>query len=461
MSSILPGPRGLPLVGALPAILHQGIFPYLERGWRAYGDTFQIPTTGRSRLVFTAHPDAIERALTNTDLYLKDRNLDPIRPLVGEGLFSSTGELWRKQRKLIQPVFTSGALHGYVPTMIRCVEEMLARWETQRTAGQLVDLHAEMVRLTAHIVGLTLFGLDLGDSSAENARAVRVSMEIAGERMNRGALALPLFLPTPANLRFRRALATLDRLVLAMIAEARRSGPHGEGAPTLLRRLVDARDEDGSTMSDQQLRDELVTQYVAGHETTALGLTWGLLLLSRHEDVLARMQEESAGIGGPETSIEELDALSYTRMVIDEVLRLYPPAWALTRMAAADDTLHGYPITKGTTVMLGIHFVHRHPDFWEAPEEFRPERFAPEEARARHRYAYLPFGAGPRACIGKRFAIYEMLLALSLIARRYRVEVLPDQHIGINAKATSHPDRPVWARLEARDAASASLPRVA
>jgi cytochrome P450 len=211
-------------------------------------------------------------------------------------------------------------------------------------------------------------------------------------------------------------------------------------------------------MDDRQLRDELITQYLAGQETTAVGLTWGLLLLSGREDVLARMQGESASIGGPETSLDDLDALTYTRMVIDEVLRLYPPVWALPRTVAQDDVLRGYSIAKGTTVLFGIHFVHRHPDFWDAPGEFRPERFTPEQVKERHRYAYIPFSAGPRVCIGKRFALYEMLITLSLIARRFRIEVLPGQNIGMKVNTTTHPDRPVWARLDERSARSASLP---
>ncbi|UQA56522.1 cytochrome P450 [Polyangium aurulentum] len=452
MSATIPGPRGLPLVGALPAMLREGVFEYVERCWRSYGDMFQIPTTGRSRMVFISHPDALERVLANTDLYLKDKNYDPVRPLLGDGLVTSSGDAWRAQRKLIQPVFHRNMLRGYVPTMIRCVEEMLARWEAKRVAGQFVDLYAEMLRLTHHIVGMTLFGLDISDSAEEAAGAVMDSLQLAGQRVNRGALAMPLFIPTPANLRFQRAVRTLDRLVFALIDEARRASPSDGQPTTLLRLLVEARDESGRAMTDRQLRDELITQYVAGQETTGLSLTWGLMLLSGREEVLAQMRSESAGIGGPGTSVDELDGLTYTRMVVDEILRLKPPVWALTRMAAQDDALCGRPIEAGTTVMFGIYFAHRHPDFWEAPEEFRPERFTPERVKARHHYAYLPFSAGPRTCVGRRFALYEMMIVLSLIARRYRIEVLPGQDIGMKVAATCHPDRPVWARLWERGA---------
>jgi cytochrome P450 len=269
--------------------------------------------------------------------------------------------------------------------------------------------------------------------------------------VNRGALAVPLFIPTPANLRFQRAARTLDRLVFAIIDEARRAGPSdGSEATTLLRMLVDKRDENGRSMTDRQLRDELITQYIAGQETTGLSMTWGLMLLSEREEVLARLIQESASIGGPETSPDDLDALTYTRMVVDEILRLKPPVWALTRMAAQDDVLCGRPVTAGTTVMYGIYFAHRHPDFWEAPEEFRPERFTAEREKSRHHYAYIPFSAGPRACIAKRFALYEMMIAHAMIARRFRIEVLPGQDIGMKVGATCHPDRPVWARLRER-----------
>lgn len=444
----IPGPAGLPIVGALPAILREGIFEYVEQCWRRHGDFFQIPTGGRSRIIFTAHPDAIERILySGADNYYKGKGYDPIRPLLGNGLVTSTGDFWVRQRKLTQPAFHLSNLRQMVPMMGRCTEDMLRVWEARQAEGAVLDLHEEIMNLTQRIVGFTLFGMDLSDRAASSTRAVTESLEIAGQRMNRGALVLPLSVPTPANLRFRRALRTLDGIVYDIIAHARRAG--AEGQPTLLRLLMEARDEvTGEGMTDQQLRDEIVTHYVAGHETTALVLTWTFYLLARHPEVYARVQEEIRGLaltGVP--TIEDLDKLTYTRMVLDEVMRLRPPIWAQTRVTREDDVLLGRPIPAGSFVMFSAYFCHHHPSFWDEPEAFRPERFAPDQVRARHRCAHIPFSAGPRSCIGKRYALYELCAAMALISARFRVELLPGQDIGIKPTATVHPDRPILVRL--------------
>lgn len=444
----LPGPAGFPIVGSLPNILRDGIFEYVEQCWGRYGDFFQIPTGGRSRLIFTAHPDAIERILHGgVDNYFKGKGYDPIRPLLGNGLVTSTGDFWVRQRKLTQPAFHMNNLRRMVPVMARCTEDMLALWDGRRGGEAVFDLHAEIMHLTQRIVGLTLFGMDLSDREAASSRAVTESLEIAGQRMNRGVMVVPMSVPTPANLRFRRALRTLDSIVYDIIAHARKAGP--ESQPTLLRLLMEARDEStGEGMSDQQLRDEIVTHYVAGHETTALVLTWTFYLLANHPAAYAKVCEEIAGLGlTGAPAIEDLDRLVYTRMVLDEVMRLRPPIWAQTRVTHADDVLLGRPIPAGSFVMFSAYFCHRHPQFWDDPEAFRPERFEPEQVRSRHRFAHVPFSSGPRSCIGKRYALYELCAAIALILSRFRIELLPGQNVGINATATVHPDRPILARL--------------
>ncbi|HEY0133546.1 MAG TPA: cytochrome P450, partial [Nannocystis sp.] len=294
--SDLPGPRGLPLIGSLPALLREGPFEYVGRTWREHGDMFQIPTLGRDRIVFISHPNELDRLLSHPEIYIKDRNYDPARPLFGEGLVTSNGDSWLAQRKLIQPMFNKTMLRSYAPLMVMCVREMLARWEKKRAAGEPIELAEEMGRLTHHVVGMTLFGQNLTDSAADAAQAVTDSLHLAGARVNRGALVLPLWMPTPSNFRFRKAIEILDRLVYGMIARARSTPAHPDEPPTLLRRLVDVRDEAGDAMSDRQLRDELLTHYVAGQETTALVMTWTLHLLSSHKEVAARIRSESAGL---------------------------------------------------------------------------------------------------------------------------------------------------------------------
>jgi cytochrome P450 len=447
----LPGPRGLPVVGSVPSLLRTGVFEFMEHCWRQYGDIFQIHTGGRSRLIVVSHPDAVERILQgNVDNYYKGRSYDPIRPLVGNGLVTSTGDFWVRQRKLTQPAFSRVGLRRLLPAMTRCVHDMLAAWEAHRSAGTILDIHAEMNALTQRVIGFTLFGLDLSGAAATTAQAVADSLHIAGERVNRGALVLPLSVPTPTNLRYKRALRTLDTVVYDIISAARRRSAETEDV-TLLRMLIDARDPDtGEAMNDKQLRDEIITHFVAGHETTALVLTWTFYLLDRHPEVVERMAEEVATFCATDTpSFEQLDQLTYTHMVLDEVMRLRPPVWAQTRVTHKEDLLLGYPIPADSIVLFSSHFCHRHPAFWDDPEAFRPERFTPEAVKQRHRYAHFPFSAGPRACIGKRFALYELTLALALILPRFRVELLPGQTVGMKVGGTCHPDRPIMVRLAA------------
>lgn len=444
----IPGPRGLPLIGALPSLLRQGMFEFIESCWREYGEIFQIPLGGRSRLVVVLHPDAAERILQDAVRnYYKGRSYDPIRPLLGNGLVTSTGDLWVRQRKLTQPSFHLSQLQRFVPAMTRCVHDMLASWERRAGAREPFELHTEMMNLTQRIVGLTLFGLELSDKAAVSAQAVTDSLSIAGERVNRGALVVPLAVPTPGNLRFKRALRTLDGIVYDIIARARRATDEQE--PTLLRMLMSARDEhSGEAMSDRQLRDEIITHYVAGHETTALVLTWTLYFLDRHPEIAAKVVEEIRSVCATDSpTLEQLDQLVYTRMVLDEVMRLRPPVWVQTRVTYEEDTLLGHTIPADSVVLLSSFFCHRHPDFWDEPEAFRPERFLPEAVKQRHRYAHFPFSAGPRACIGKRFAVYEASLALALVLGRYRLDVLPGQSIGMKVTATCHPDRPILFRV--------------
>ncbi len=441
----LPGPRGLPLVGSVPALLRDGVFEFLERAWRQHGDIFQVETGGRSRLVVTSHPDAVERILIGAvDNYYKGRSYDPIRPLVGNGLVTSTGDFWVRQRKMAQPVFTRAGLRKLLPHMVRCLQDMLATWEAHAAAGTVLDIHAEMIALTQRIIGFTLFGIDLSGAAATTAQAVADSLHIAGERVNRGALVLPLSLPTPGNLRYKRALRTLDAVVYDIIAGARRNPQQDD---TLLRMLIEARDENGEAMDDRQLRDEIITMFVAGHETSALVLTWLFHIVDRHPAVVERMAAEAASLDLSAPSFEQLERLTYTRMVLDEVMRLKPPVWAQTRVLHEADVLLGYPLPADSIVMFSSYFTHRHPAFWPDPERFDPERFTPEAVKQRHKYAHFPFSAGPRGCIGKRFGMYELTLALAMILPRFRVQVLPGQHVGMKVGGTCHPDRPIMVRL--------------
>ncbi|MCA9716012.1 MAG: cytochrome P450, partial [Myxococcales bacterium] len=397
----MPGPRGLPLLGSFPALARRGPFEFFSDCFRRYGDAFRVRMGGSRELALFAHPDALQRVLqSNVDNYQKGVSYDPVRELMGNGLVTSSGSFWARQRRLTQTVFRLADIARYLPVMARCVNAMHRRWERAATP---LDVREEMTRLTQHIVGLTLFGLDLSDSASESAKAVDHALVHVVSRVNQG-LAPPLWLPTPGNRRYFRSLRLLDEIVYSIITRTREGQLDvGDDTPTLLRALMAAEDEDtGERMSDQQLRDETITLYIAGHETTAGLLTWALELLTRHPEVLGRVREEvsAAALDEAAPTLAQLDALPYTRMVIDETLRMRPSAWVLTRTATAEDTLRGVRVPAGAVVATGIYFAHHHPDFWDLPHEFRPERFEPAAVRARHKYAYLPFLRGPRICIG-------------------------------------------------------------
>ncbi|MCB9566059.1 MAG: cytochrome P450 [Myxococcales bacterium] len=468
----LPGPPGLPIVGSIPDLVRKGRFAFILESWRRYGDIFSIPLIrlpvvdqspwlshvlarehAPKELIVTCHPEAADQILRRrSDNYPKGRGYDAVRVLMGDGLVTATGESWRRERRLLQPAFRRPAIRDFLPTMERCTADMLATWERRYASGHAFDVYGEMMDLARRIIGLTMFGTDLGPSSSESAQAITVALEGMGRRME-GTVALPLSIPTPANRRFQRAIDLLNQIVFDIIGRAR-DGRLDSDEPNILQAMLAARDEEsGAPMSDRQIRDEVITLYIAGHETTALTLTWSLDYLARYPEVRERVEAEIAATvrDSEAPTLEELDRMTYTRMVIDEVLRLRPPAWALAREAVAEDELLGRRIPAGAVVMFNIYAIHRHPEFWEGdPEAFDPDRFLPAKVEARHRGAHIPFIVGPRACIGKIFSIYETLLALARLLARYRFEPVDPAPIPFTAVATLRPSGPVMMRIRPR-----------
>lgn len=440
----LPGPRGLPIVGSMLEFARHGVFATFDRLFAEYGDMARLRLPGGHTVVAAAHPAAVERVLrANRDNYTKGPTYDPLRIFSGDNLVTTEGAAWAWRRRLAQPAFSRESIAGFLPAMDRCARDMLERWARDFAGGRVFDVQAEMIRLTMRIVGATLFGVELG----EHADATSAAFDaVLAEIHDRGTgLSLPLAVPTPGNLRLRRALATLHREVDGIIAEARtrRAGR----SPSLLDALLDARDpETGRTLTPAQLRDEVIVLHLAGHETTATLLTWTFWALAGHPEVAARLAEESASIGEATPELDALQRLAYTRMVIHEVLRLYPPAWNVPRTIGAEDEIAGFRIPAGAHMMLSVYHVHRHPDFWEAPTEFRPERFA-GEAGERHKYAYLPFSLGPRTCIGNTFSLYESSLVLARIVQRFRVEVEPGFRVRTAASTVLRPGHGLRVRL--------------
>ena len=419
-----PGPRSLSPLSSASALQRDPMHFALEM-WHRYGDVVHF------RFLFWPayalyHPDHVRQVLQeNHRNYNKNfPNMKAARELFGNGLFTNDGESWLRQRRLMQPSFQHQRLTGFGRLMSEATVAMLERWQRTAPSDAPLDIQLEMMRLTLRIAGLALFSLDLSNE----VDLVGRTFTTLGPLISKYATLPfpPLWVPTPRNRRLLAGLGTLNTVVYAIIEERRKQSAVTHAAD-LLGMLLSAQDEEtGLGMSDQQLRDEVLTLLLAGHETTATALTWTWYLLSQHPEVERRLHAElDTVLAGQLPTVEDLDALPYTRMVIQEALRLYPPAFGLTRFAVTEDEMGGYPIAANSVLFVSAYCTHRHPGFWEEPEVFDPERFTPERSAARPRFAYFPFGGGPRQCIGNAFALMEAQLVLAAVAQRYSLRLVP------------------------------------
>ena len=440
-----PGPKGLPIIGSTLEALREPL-PFLLRSREEFGDVVRFKF-GPFDYFMINDPDVVRHVLVeNEKNYTKSRNYIGLRWVLGEGLLLSEGEHWRKQRKLAQPAFHRGRLAGFADQMSRATRDLLSEWRASETDGAF-DIHREMMRLTFRIVGLTLFSSDVEGDARDVGEAMDVAMVWANDHAE-SFIRIPPSFPTPANFRFKKAMKTLDGLVYRIIAE-RRAKPAGERGDDLLGMLMEAVDENtGHGMTDQQLRDEVLTMVLAGHETTANLLTWTFRLLSEHPDVERRVREEALRVLGPDRDpvLDDVKKLEEARLVLEETLRLYPPAWMFERQAVAADRLGGFDIDGGDIIGICPYVMHRHPKHWENPEGFDPARFRPERAASRPRYTYLPFGGGPRTCIGNHFAMMEAQILLAMIVRDYRLELDPSHPVVLDPVITLRPKRGVRVR---------------
>jgi cytochrome P450 len=392
-----------------------------------------VPARGSYTYVIH-HPDDVKRVLvSNHRNYTKGVGLDRVKILLGKGIMTSEGELWKRQRYMMQPYFHRRVITGFAGVIARANERFLERWDTLAGRGEPVNLTDEMSELTLTIVLRAIFGTDLDRLSAELGGN---PFEVVTKEQSR-------------DLQFAYKFRQLTKLVARLVAR-RRAEP--EEHFDYVAMLMSARDkETGEPMGERELIDEVMTLIVAGHETTASGLNWTWYLLSQHPEAEARLHAEldaAAPLAAP--GLEQMEALTYTRQVIDEALRLYPPGWLLSRRTIEADVLGGFPVPPKTNVLLPLYLLHRHPAFWKEPERFWPERFGPEHEAERPRFAYMPFAAGPRHCIGETFALYEMLMHLYMVARRYRLAYVPDQPLELEAQINLRTRHPLHMRLERR-----------
>ena len=438
-----PGPRGTLVGGNLRDFVTHGL-DFYSRLAREYGDLSSF-RFGPFRRVFLAnHPDLIEQVLvTDAKHYVKHFGVRNYMPVLGNGLVTSDGEFWLRQRRLSQPAFLKHRVASYAPVMADLTRAMLDRWRP----GTAVHVHTEFGQLTSAIALKTLFGLDDPGDRAAFVEWLRTAFQLLTGRF-RKLVNPPLWVPTPHNVRIRRAVKHLRRVVDGFIAAGRARKEPGDD---LLSRLVAARDDDGSRMTETQIRDEAMSLYLAGHQTTALTLTWSWYLLATHPDAERRLVEEWARVlGGRPPTTDDLAHLPYTDAVVAEAMRLYPPAYLTGREATKDLELGGYRVRKGYTVFMSQWVMHRDPRYFGPdPDAFRPERWLDGLARRLPKYAYFPFGGGPRVCIGNTFALMEAAIILAAVGQRYRFTVDVD-HVGTNPQITLLPDNGIPATLQER-----------
>jgi cytochrome P450 len=454
MAPIAPGPRGRPFVGILPDLRRDAIGALA--GWhRAYGDLVRVRIFGRDGFLL-GHPDAVKHVLQdNHRNYRKPPNYGRLRPLVGNGLLTSEGEEWRRQRRLAQPAFHRERVAGFARIMTDRTTATIAAW-APRADGAPTDVFPDLMALTLAVVGDALFSIDLASHAGDAGASFTVALEILNRRLRQVVVA-PSWWPTRDGRRLRQALGRLEVLVETVIRERRASAdPHAD----LLGMWMAARDEDGvGGMDDRQLRDEVMTMVLAGHETTAAAIAFALGLLARDADVQARVQAEvDAVLADRVPGPDDLGALELVGRLAREALRLYPSAWRFGRAAIADDEIDGCTIPAGSIMFIVPYLLHRDARFWPDPERFDLDRFAPEPIAARPKFAYVPFAAGPRQCIGNAFALVELQLVLAMLIRAFGFAPEAPGPIEIDPNVTLRPRGGMRVRLTPRAPRPPSAP---
>lgn len=426
-----PGPKGHFLLGNLPE-LGSDIIGLFSSCARDHGDVAYLSLAGWPAFVLS-HPNDIEHVLvTDHKNFIKHRFFwRHVRRMFGNGLLTSEGDFWLRQRRLAQPSFHRERIAAYGDVMVSYTERTLDQWHD----GETRDVHHELMRLTVLIVAKVLFDADVAHEVETIGGALDDATKEIAARFRR-PFRIPDAIPIPGNLRYRKAVRRLDAVVHRIIDEHRERDGRGD----LLTLLMEARDEDGHAMTNEQLRDEAITILLAGHETTALALSWTCYLLSKHPQVAQHLHEElDEVLRGRPPAVGDLPRLRFTEMVVMEALRLYPPAYALGREAVKDCQIAGYEVPAGTSIFISPWVVHRDRRWFDRPEEFLPERWAGNAAQRLPRFAYFPFGGGPRICIGNRFAMMEAVLLLACIARRFRLVLNDEKSVALFPSITLRP----------------------
>jgi cytochrome P450 len=409
---------------------------------RDYGDVSQL-TLFDFRTLFINHPDDIEDVLVNkARKFEKGRVMKANMRLFGEGLLTSEGDFWLRQRRLAQPAFHRARIAAYGTTMVEYSERAMRGWKS----GEVRDIHEDMMEITLQIVGKTLFNTDLTRDAKEVGETLEILLKLAADFGK--SILIPLWVPTPRNLRARMGIRRIEKIIYRIIAQKR---AEARDTGDLLSMLLAVQDEDGSRMSDRQLRDETITLFLAGHETTANALSWTLWLLAQNPAAEKKFLEELHGVlVGRAPNIEDIPKLTYTANILTESMRLYPPAWGMARLVKEEVEVAGYKLVPGNGVACAQWVVHRDPRWFEEPDRFLPERWEGDLAKRLPRFAYFPFGGGPRQCIGNSFALMEATLILATVAQKFRFKLVEGHAVKPLASITLRPAHGIRATLESR-----------
>ncbi len=419
-------PPGPSILNAFRGLIKKGFLDYIDEAWESHGDFFRLNLGIRS-LFFAIHPDDVQHInITNSASYDKVKSYDGVRKyLTGEGLIASTGKIWKQQRKLMAPFFTPKGIQAYANIMIRDTIDVAEHWENLSKTKNEIDIGEEMMRVTASIILKSMFSSDLDEETLEMKECVEIMIKYTTTQEQ--GLHLPDWAPTKRN---RDYFSSRDKVhkYINRIIQQRKAIPKEKWPEDLLTKLMLAiDDETGVTMSENLLRDESITTFFAGHETTARTMSATWYALAKNKEARTKLHEELDSVLGDKIpTLEDFYKLPYTLQVIKEVLRLYPAAPFYVRDAVKDDVIQGYKIPKGSAVMLSPYYTHRHPDFWEDPVKFDPDRWTPEKEKNRHKYAYHPFATGKRICIGNNFSILESQILLAILARKFSPKLKPN-----------------------------------
>jgi cytochrome P450 len=443
----LPAPEGDGIAGNLIE-LGKDPLGFFTR-CRDYGDLVPL-RLGLTLSCLLTHPDYIEQVLKDRETFIKSRGFRVLKTLLGEGLLTAEGESWFWQRRLAQPMFHQKRIDNYGSVMVEYTHRMLQTWRD----GETHDIHADMMRLTLQIVMKCIFNADVDTGEAKViANALDVAMNWFESKRRQNFLVWEWF-PRPENIKYHQAIAQMDEAIYQLIGSRRQQTEQTED---LLSMLMEARDEEtGRQMDDKLLRDEVATLMLAGHETTANALSWTLMLLAQHPEVRQKLEAELKQVlQGRLPTVEDIGKLHYTSQVVKESMRLYPPVAIFGREAARDCTIGDYDVPQGTVVTISQWVMHRHPRYFENPEVFQPERWTEAFEKELPRGVYIPFGDGPRVCIGKGFAQMEAVLLLAAIAQRFELNIEPDFAIVPQPSITLRPEHGIKVRIRQIDNISA------